>query len=133
MEGWPFGEEMYSGVTDIILSMDDRFLYASNWLHGDVRQYDISDPFNLRLVGQFFIGGSLHNKSGVRVVDEDAEDPGAIGIHNGKGQLEALEINGRKVEGGAQMLQLSLDGKRLYVTTSLFTVLDKQFYPDFAK
>ena len=28
------------------------------------------------------------------------------------------------------MLQLSLDGKRLYVTTSLFSPWDKQFYPD---
>jgi 56kDa selenium binding protein (SBP56) len=27
------------------------------------------------------------------------------------------------------MIQLSLDGKRLYVTTSLFSVWDKQFYP----
>lgn len=28
------------------------------------------------------------------------------------------------------MVQLSLDGRRLYVTTSLFCVWDKQFYPD---
>jgi len=28
------------------------------------------------------------------------------------------------------MLQLSLDGKRLYVTTSLFSPWDKQFYPE---
>lgn len=28
------------------------------------------------------------------------------------------------------MLQLSLDGKRLYLTTSLFSAWDKQFYPD---
>ena len=28
------------------------------------------------------------------------------------------------------MLQLSLDGKRLYVTTSLFAPWDKQFYPE---
>ena len=27
-------------------------------------------------------------------------------------------------------LQLSLDGKRLYVTSSLFSPWDKQFYPD---
>lgn len=33
------------------------------------------------------------------------------------------------IQGGAQMIQLSLDGKRLYVTTSLFSVWDKQFYP----
>lgn len=28
------------------------------------------------------------------------------------------------------MLQLSLDGKRLYVSSSLFSPWDKQFYPD---
>ena len=33
-------------ITDIVLSMDDRFLYFSNWLHGDLRQYDVSDPAN---------------------------------------------------------------------------------------
>ena len=31
-------------ITDLLVSMDDRFLYFSNWLHGDLRQYDISDP-----------------------------------------------------------------------------------------
>ena len=31
-------------ITDILLSMDDRFMYFSNWLHGDLRQYDISRP-----------------------------------------------------------------------------------------
>ena len=31
------------------------------------------------------------------------------------------------------MLQLSLDGKRLYVTNSLFSSWDNQFYPDIAK
>jgi selenium-binding protein 1 len=36
---------------------------------------------------------------------------------------KAPEINGKKIEGGPQMIQLSLDGKRLYVTTSLFFYL----------
>ena len=31
-------------ITDLVVSMDDRFLYFSNWLHGDLRQYDISGP-----------------------------------------------------------------------------------------
>ncbi|XP_048351526.1 methanethiol oxidase-like [Sphaerodactylus townsendi] len=31
------------------------------------------------------------------------------------------------------MIQLSLDGKRLYVTTSLFSGWDKQFYPNMVK
>ena len=35
--------------------------------------------------------------------------------------------------GGPQMLQLSLDGKRLYVTDSLFSTWDNQFYPNLGK
>ena len=31
------------------------------------------------------------------------------------------------------MLQLSLDGKRLYVTNSLFSPWDNQFYPEIGK
>ena len=42
MEGWPF--PVPGLITDLVVSMDDRFLYFSNWLHGDLRQYDISDP-----------------------------------------------------------------------------------------
>ena len=43
---------------------------------------------------------------------------------------KAPEVNGRKITGGPQMIQLSLDGKRLYVTTSLFSTWDNQFYPE---
>ena len=45
-------------ITDILISLDDRFLYLSNWVQGDIRQYDISDPAKPRLVGQVYIGGS---------------------------------------------------------------------------
>ena len=37
---------------------------------------------------------------------------------------------GVKIAGGPQMYQLSLDGKRMYVTTSLFSTWDNQFYPE---
>jgi selenium-binding protein 1 len=40
-----------------------------------------------------------------------------------------LLFQGNKLRGGPQMIQLSLDGKRLYVTNSLFSTWDKQFYP----
>ena len=50
-----------------------------------------------------------------------------------KEQPERMSLRGNPVDGGSQMLQLSLDGKRLYVTTSLFSVWDKQFYPDLIK
>jgi selenium-binding protein 1 len=89
-------------ITDILISMDDQYLYFSNWLHGDLRQYDISDPSNPRLTGQVWLGGLL-----------------------GK----APEVNGLEINGAPQMIQLSLDGKRLFVTTSLFSTWDNQFYP----
>ena len=50
------------------ISMDDRFLYLSNWLHGDVRQYDITED-EPKLVGQFFVGGStIHHTHTLRIV-----------------------------------------------------------------
>ena len=46
------------------------------------------------------------------------------------GLLTGARVNGGEVTGGPQMIQLSLDGKRLYVTTSLFSTWDNQFYPE---
>jgi selenium-binding protein 1 len=57
-------------MSDIILSLDDRYLYFSNWLHGDVRQYDVSDPKNPRLVGQIFLGGSIQSDGPVKVTED---------------------------------------------------------------
>jgi methanethiol oxidase len=99
-EGWPF--PVPGLITDLVVSMDDRFLYFSDWLHGDLRQYDISDPANPRMTGRLWLGGVLGHPS-------DA---------------------GRELGGGPQMLQLSLDGRRLYVTNSLYSTWDNQFYPD---
>lgn len=39
-------------IADLIISPDDRFLYVSNWLHGDIRQYELSRNCKPRLVGQ---------------------------------------------------------------------------------
>lgn len=115
--------EMPSLITDILISLDDRFLYFSNWLHGDVRQYDITDRKNPRLVGQVFLGGSLINDGPVRVL----EDP------ENQQQPPPRIIQGKRIPGSPQMLQLSLDGRRLYLTTSLYSGWDKQFYPDMIK
>ena len=104
VKGWDF--PVPGLISDLVVSLDDRWLYFSNWLHGDVRQYDISDPAKPRLAGQLFLGGVI-----------------------GKGR----EFRGAKLGGGPQMLQLSLDGKRLYVTNSLLSVWDNQFYPALAK
>ncbi|MCA9159951.1 MAG: selenium-binding family protein [Planctomycetales bacterium] len=102
-EGWPF--PVPGLITDLVLSLDDRYLYFSNWLHGDIRQYDVSDPAHPRLVGRVWLGGVIGHRS---------------------------DIAAREITGGPQMLQLSLDGKRLYVTSSLYSVWDDQFYPKMA-
>ena len=99
-DGWPF--PVPSVISDLVVSMDDRFLYFSNWLHGDLRQYDVSDPAHPRLTGRLQLGGVLGRPS-------DA---------------------GGALHGGPQMLQLSLDGRRLYVTNSLYSSWDNQFYPE---
>jgi selenium-binding protein 1 len=101
--GWPF--PVPGLITDLVLSLDDRYLYFANWLHGDIRQYDVSEPAQPRLVGQLWLGGVIGHKSDTN----------------------------RELTGGPQMLQLSRDGKRLYVTSSLYSVWDNQFYPKMAE
>jgi len=122
VDGWIL-PDMPGVMTDILISMDDKYLYFSNWVHGDIRQYDITDTRNPKLTGQVFFGGSIQN-GGPVTVTEDQE----LSV-----QPNTRHIHGKVIEGAPQMLQLSLDGKRLYVTTSLFSPWDKQFYPDMCK
>jgi selenium-binding protein 1 len=98
--GWPM--PVPGLITDLVVSMDDRYLYLSNWLHGDLRQYDISDPARPKLKGQVWCGGVLG----------------------------PVKHGDRQLSGGPQMLQISMDGRRLYVTNSLFSTWDNQFYPN---
>jgi selenium-binding protein 1 len=72
---------------------------------------------------QVFIGGSIIKGGSVKVTNDTELQE----------QPEAAHVKGKKVEGGPQMIQLSLDGKRLYLTTSLFSAWDNQFYPEMAK
>ncbi len=90
-------------VTDIDLSLDDRFLYVSCWGTGEMRQYDVSDPMNPTLAGSVHIGG----------ITRRTPHP-----------------NGSTYLGGPQMVEISRDGKRVYWTNSLYSTWDDQFYPD---
>ncbi|KAK1381129.1 putative selenium-binding protein 1 [Heracleum sosnowskyi] len=112
--------EMPGLITDFLISLDDRYLYFVNWLHGDIRQYNIEDPKNPVLAGQVWVGGLIQKGSSVVV---EAEDGSTY-------QVEVPEVKGNRLRGGPQMIQLSLDGKRLYATNSLFSQWDKQFYPE---
>eukprot|EP01120_Amphizonella_sp_Union-15-10_P000746 TRINITY_DN10775_c0_g1_i1.p1 TRINITY_DN10775_c0_g1~~TRINITY_DN10775_c0_g1_i1.p1 ORF type:complete len:466 (+),score=86.27 TRINITY_DN10775_c0_g1_i1:45-1442(+) len=103
-------------ITDILISLDDKFLYFSNWLQGDIRQYDITNPSSPKLVGQLFLAGTVLKDGPVKYTSGDPAP-------------DVPQIQGKAIRGGPQMIQLSLDGKRLYVTNSLFSEWDKQFYP----
>ena len=92
-------------LSDIDLSLDDRYLYAACWGTGEMRQYDVSDPFNPKFVGSVRIGGIAKRTA-------HPNDPS-----------EALN-------GGPQMVEISRDGKRVYFTNSLYRTWDDQFYPD---
>lgn len=108
--------ELGGMMADILLSLDDKWLYMNNWLHGDVRQYDITDPLKPKLKGQLFLGGVANRKPNVRIVKDLELDY----------EPKPVYKNGRRLEGAPQMLQLSLDGKRLYVSSSLYSPWDRQ-------
>jgi selenium-binding protein 1 len=90
-------------ITDINLSLDDRFLYISCWGTGEFLQYDVSDPFNPKKTGSIHLGGIVR-KAG----------------HPRKERLN----------GGPQMVEVSRDGRRVYLTNSLYLSWDEQFYPE---
>jgi selenium-binding protein 1 len=90
-------------ITDLDLSLDDKFLYVSCWGTGELKQYDVSDPLSPRETGSVKIGG---------IVERTA--------HARSGPLT----------GGPQMVEVSRDGKRVYLTSSLYASWDEQFYPD---
>jgi methanethiol oxidase len=95
-------------VSDLNLSLDDRFLYVSCWGTGQMLQYDVSNPFEPKLVGSVRIGGIVK-----RTPHPSQPD---------------LPLNG-----GPQMVEISRDGRRVYFTNSLYSPWDEQFYPDGVK
>jgi methanethiol oxidase len=92
-------------ITDINLSLDDRFLYVSCWGTGEFLQYDVSDPFHPKKTGSIHLGGIVR--------------------HAAHPRAPKTELNG-----GPQMVELSRDGKRIYFTNSLYSPWDVQFYPE---
>jgi selenium-binding protein 1 len=90
-------------ITDINLSLDDKFLYVSCWGTGELRQYDVSDPQAPKFTGSMHLGGIVR-KTG----------------HPRNGALN----------GGPQMVEISRDGRRVYLTNSLYVSWDEQFYPE---
>lgn len=91
--------------TDIDLSVDDKYLYVSCWGTGEFKQYDVSDPAKPVETGSLRIGGIV-------------------------GQAPHPADPGLPLRGGPQMVEVSRDGQRVYVTNSLYSSWDDQFYPE---
>ena len=72
-----------AAVTDIALSVDDRYLYVSCWGTGELKRYDVSDPRNPRETGSRALGGIVRR----------APHPAAGAVN-----------------GGPQMVEVSRDG-----------------------
>jgi methanethiol oxidase len=92
-------------VTDIDLSVDDRWLYVSCWGTGELKQYDVSDPFSPRETASLRLGGIVERRPHPAAPDQP-------------------------LAGGPQMIEVSRDGRRVYVTNSLYASWDDIFYPD---
>lgn len=92
-------------VTDLNLSLDDKWLYVSCWGTGELRRYDVSVPDRPKLTSVLQIGGIVRRAAHPR-------DP-------------KLPLNG-----GPQMVEVSRDGKRVYFLNSLYAAWDEQFYPE---
>src|SRR3954463_10372307 len=90
-------------ITDISLSVDDRWLLVSCWGTGEIKRYDVSDPRHPRETATVKLGG---------IVERAA--------HPASGPLK----------GGPQMVETSRDGRRVYLTNSLYAAWDEQFYPE---
>ncbi len=103
-------------VTDITLSGDDRYLYVSCWLAGCVVRYDIrkllKDP-----KAKVKMNGGVGNLGGIQAIN------GSMPFNT-----KTKKINGIPFNGGPQMLRLTADGRTLFVTNSLFSSWDDQFY-----
>ena len=95
-------------VSDLNLSLDDRFLYVSCWGTGEFLQYDVSDPFHPKQTGSVHVGGIVRRA--------------------GHPSRSNASLNG-----GPQMVEVSRDGRRVYFTNSLYEPWDEQFYPDGVK
>ncbi len=92
-------------ISDIDLSVDDRWLYVSCWGTGELKQYDVTDPFHPRETGSVKLGGIVRRQPHPAMPDQP-------------------------LGGAPQMVEVSRDGRRVYITNSIYATWDDIFYPE---
>ena len=90
-------------ITDIALCVDDRSLFVSCWGTGELKRYDVTTPA--------------------------ARARPAPCASAGSSSARRTPPSG-PLNGGPQMVEISRDGKRVYLTNSLYAAWDAQFYPE---
>ncbi|KAK1318653.1 Selenium-binding protein 1 [Acorus calamus] len=103
--------EMPGLITDFLISLDDQYLYFVNWLHGDVRQYNIEDPKKPVLSGQVWKGSA---------VIAEAEDGTELQF-----EVPAIQFYPEIIEKGSHMLQINVDTEKGGLT------VNPNFFVDF--
>ena len=92
-------------ITDIDLTVDDRYLFVSCFGQGRSIMLDVSDPLNVTKVDEIRVGGIATRRP-----------------HPSRPDLP--------LAGSPQMVEISRDGKRVYWTNSLYGAWDDDFFPD---
>ncbi|KAF7640396.1 hypothetical protein Mgra_00000216 [Meloidogyne graminicola] len=129
---WPGNcPEVPAFLTDMVISMDDLNLYVCSAFHGFIAQLDISDPFRPSLTQKVFLGGIIYRCLGI-------SELGKMPINKSTSiqrsyNTEQIKLAGKIFEGGPCRLQLSLDGRRLFISNSFLRNWDQHFFPKLAE
>ena len=140
-------------ITDITLSDDEKCLYVSCWLTGRLIQYDLTKVQDvidgllqeLPVLSDIWIGGLIYNNQNnpCKLLNKCNCGPNCMcTIENNCGCKTKpmdnynceqncniyTQINGVNLTGGPQMLRLTPNHQKLYVTGSLYSAWDEQFY-----
>ena len=91
-------------VSDIDLSVDDRWLYVSCWGTGELKQYDVSDPHSPRETGSVRVGGIVGR----------APHPAAPEL---------------PLAGAPQMVEVSRDGRRVVLHQLALRLVGRHLLP----
>ena len=97
-------------VTDIDLSVDDRYLYVSCWGTGEFIQYDVSDPFKPKKVSSIRLGGIVRRSPHPSSPEQPAEWRAADGRSQSRRAARLLHEQPLHAVGRASSTRMAFEG-----------------------